>query len=234
MLVDLSYLKSGASDQQWAAGDVKYVDLDGDGKIGIGANTVEDPGDRKILGNSIASLQYGFTIGLDFFGFDFSMFLQGTGNHYWYPNTESMAFWGPFSRPYTTYLPKNMLDNCWAPDNTDAYFPRPIAYAAFSGNHQLAEINSRYLQNTRYLRLKNLTVGYTVPQNWTKKIGIEKVRVYFSGENLHYWSPLKKNSVYIDPEAALTVLDSSNKVSRYNNAFYPWQRSFMFGIDITF
>ena len=233
-LVDLSYLKSGASDQQWAAGDVKYVDLDGNGKIGIGANTVEDPGDRKILGNSIASLQYGFTIGLDFFGFDFSMFLQGTGNHYWYPNTESMAFWGPFSRPYTTYLPKNMLDNCWAPDNTDAYFPRPIAYAAFSDNHQLAEINSRYLQNTRYLRLKNLTVGYTVPQNWTKKVGIEKVRVYFSGENLHYWSPLKKNSVYIDPEAALTVVDSSNKVSRYNNAFYPWQRSFMFGIDITF
>ena len=56
----------------------------------------------------------------------------------------------------------------------------------------------------------------------------------FSGENLHYWSPLKKNSVYIDPEAALTVVDSSNKVSRYNNAFYPWQRSFMFGIDITF
>lgn len=233
-IVDLSYLKPGSSDQKWGAGDLKYVDINGNGKIDIGANTVDEPGDRKILGNSLASLQYGLTLGFDYFGFDFSMFLQGTGNHYWYPNSESMAFWGPFSRPYTTYLPKDMIQNCWTPDNPDAYFPRPIAYAAFDNKNQLNEVNTRYLQNTRYLRLKNLTVGYTVPQNWTRKAGIEKVRVYFSGENLHYSSPLKKNTVYIDPEAAITVYDSDGDVSRYNNAFYPWQRSFMFGIDITF
>jgi hypothetical protein len=78
------------------------------------------------------------------------------------------------------------------------------------------------------LRFKNLTVGYTVPQVATRKIGVEKVRVYFSGENLCYWSPLKEHSRYIDPEAAF------DRDGRYNNAFYPWQKTMMFGIDITF
>jgi hypothetical protein len=193
---------------------------------------VKNPGDRKILGNSIASLQYGLTAGFDYMGIDFSIFFQGTGNHYWYPNAESMAFWGPYSRPYCTYLPYDFLDNVWSEENPDAYFPRPRAYAAFTSGAPLANVNSRYLQNLRYLRLKNLSVGYTVPK--TEKIGIEKLRVYFSGENLAYWSPFKKNSRYIDPEAAFDRLDSSGSATRYNNAFYPWQKTFMFGIDITF
>ena len=67
----------------------------------------------------------------------------------------------------------------------------------------------------------------------TKKVGIEKVRVYFSGENLAYCSPFKKHSRYIDPEAAFDRT-SSGATTRYNNAFYPWQKTFMFGIDITF
>ena len=94
-------------------------------------------------------------------------------------------------------------------------------------------MNDRYLQNIRYLRFKNLTVGYTVPKKATRKIGIEKIRVYFSGENLAYWSPFKKHSRYIDPEAAFDRL-SGGSPSRYNNAFYPWQKTMMFGVDITF
>jgi hypothetical protein len=189
---------------------------------------VKDPGDRKILGNSLATLQYGITAGFDYLGFDVSVFLQGTGNHYWYPNDESMAFWGPYSRPYCTFLDDNFLDNVWSEDNPDAYFPRPRAYAAFTDGAPLRNTNSRYLQNLRYLRLKNLSVGYTVPAKATKKIGMNKVRVYFSGENLAYVSPLKKHSKYIDPEAAF------DRSGRYNNAFYPWQKTFMFGVDITF
>ena len=229
--VDLSYINKRLYGG-WLAGDPKYVDIDGDGKISVGANSVKNPGDRKILGNSIASLQYGLTAGFDYMGIDFSIFFQGTGNHYWYPNAESMAFWGPYSRPYCTYLPYDFLDNVWSEENPDAYFPRPRAYAAFTSGAPLANVNSRYLQNLRYLRLKNLSVGYTVPK--TEKIGIEKLRVYFSGENLAYWSPFKKNSRYIDPEAAFDRLDSSGAATRYNNAFYPWQKTFMFGIDITF
>ena len=228
--VDLSYINKRLYGG-WLAGDPRYVDIDGDGKISIGANSVKNPGDRKILGNTIASLQYGLTAGFDYMGIDFSIFLQGTGNHYWYPNDESMAFWGPYSRPYCTYLPYDFLDNVWSEENPDAYFPRPRAYAAFTSGAPLANVNSRYLQNIRYLRLKNLSVGYTVPM--TKKIGIQKLRVYFSGENLAYCSPFKKHSRYIDPEAAFDRL-SGGSTTRYNNAFYPWQKTFMFGIDLTF
>ena len=243
--VDLSYITKRLTGG-WLAGDLKYVDLPtidtdgdgvpdtGDGKISIGENSAKNPGDRKILGNSNATLQYGFTVGFDYFGFDVSAFFQGTGNHYWYPNAESMAFWGPYSRPYVTFLADDFLDNVWAEDNPNAYFPRPRAYSAFTDGAYLANVNDRYLQNIRYLRFKNLTVGYTVPQKATRKIGVEKIRVYFSGENLHYWSPFKKNSKYIDPEAAFDRLDSSGDPTRYNNAFYPWQKTMMFGVDITF
>ena len=92
--------------------------------------------------------------------------------------------------------------------------------------------NSKYLQNIRYLRLKNLTVGYTLPESLTGKIGIDKVRFYFTGENLHFWSPLKKNTRYIDPESAFTRDSSSNDVA--DAMAYPWQKTLMFGVDITF
>lgn len=96
----------------------------------------------------------------------------------------------------------------------------------------LRDANDRYLQNARYLRLKNLTVGYTIPAKVTKKAGIDQVRVYFSGENLHYWSPMKKHTKYVDPEAAIQRGDKTGADA--NNAFYPWQKTFMFGLDITF
>jgi len=230
--VDLSYITKRLTGG-WLAGDLKYVDIDGDGKIGLGSDTVDKPGDRKILGNANATLQYGFTLAFDYLGFDVSAFFQGTGNHYWYPNGESMAFWGPYSRPYCSFIADDFLDHVWAEDNTDAYFPRPRAYSAYTSGAYLANVNDRYLQNIRYLRFKNLTVGYTVPQNATRKIGIEKVRVYFSGENLAYWSPFKQHSKYIDPEAAFDR-KSGGSLTRYNNAFYPWQKTMMFGVDITF
>ncbi len=241
--VDLSYVVGKVPNGQWKAGDLKYEDIGGkitrdedgniisnepDGIIGIGANSADDPGDRKIIGNSLPSMNYGITFGFDYLGFDASVFFQGTGNHYWYPSGRSFAFWGPFSQPMTSYLPKDFIHQCWDYDNTDAYFPRAVAYYAYNGKGQLNYANTRYLQNIRYLRLKNLSVGYTVPKKITRKIGLEKFRVYFSGENLAYWSPLKKHSIYIDPEGAF------NRDSNYNRAFYPWQKTYMFGIDITF
>ncbi len=214
----------------WQAGDLRYVDLDGDGKLGIGKNTVDEPGDRKILGNSLASLQYGFNLSLDYAGFDVSAFFQGTGNHYWYPAKMSMVFWGPYAYSYTSFLEKDFLKKCWSEDNRDAYFPRPRAYSSTGG--QLKLTNSRYLQNLRYLRFKNLTVGYTLPKKWTDAMHIQKVRFYFTGENLCYWSPLKKVTKYLDPESAYTRKTDENSV---NDAMaYPWQKTFMFGVDITF
>lgn len=224
--VDLSYMVDGLTGG-WKAGDIKFVDLDGDGEVSIGSNNVNDPGDRKILGNSLPSLSYGFTGSLRAYGFDASVFFQGTGDHYWYPDGHMMSFWGPYSYPYQTFLQKNFMDKVWTEDNTDAYFPRAMAYSTTSG--PMSKVNDRYLQNIRYMRLKNLTVGYTIPINLTKKIGVEQARIYFSGENLFYWSPLKKITAYVDPEAAI---DRSNET--YNETFYPWQKTFMFGVDITF
>lgn len=223
--VDLSYINKRITGG-WQAGDLKFVDLDGDGKLGIGGNSVDHPGDRKVLGNSLPSLSYGINASIRWYGVDASVFFQGTGNHYWYPTGQAMQFWGPYSYPYLTYLQKDFLKDVWAEDNPDAYFTRPMAYSATSG--PLSYVNDRYLQNLRYLRFKNLTVGYTLPASLTKKAGVDQVRFYFSGENLCYWSPLKKRTKYIDPEAAIDRSDV------YNNAYYPWQKTFMFGVDITF
>ena len=223
--VDLSY-STGRLTGGWQAGDLKFVDLDGNGVWGVGNDTVDKPGDRTILGNSLPTLSYGINASIRWMGFDASVFFQGTGNHYWYPHGEMMPFWGCYSYPYLSYLPTDFLGKVWAEDNPNSYFPRARAYSSSGG--YLSKVNDRYLQNIRYLRLKNLTVGYTIPATLTKKAGIDQIRIYFSGENLCYWSPLKKNSKYVDPEAAI------NRSGVNNNAYYPWAKTFMFGIDITF
>ena len=223
--VDLTY-SSGRLTGGWLAGDLKFVDLNGDGFWNEGGKTVDQPGDRKILGNSRPTFSYGINGSIRWMGFDASVFFQGTGNHYWYPHGEMMPFWGCYSYPYLSYLPTDFLGKVWAEDNPNSYFPRARAYSSSGG--YLSKVNDRYLQNIRYLRLKNLTVGYTIPATLTKKAGIDQIRIYFSGENLCYWSPLKKNSKYVDPEAAI------NRSGVNNNAYYPWAKTFMFGIDITF
>lgn len=226
--VDLSYVTGGMG-YGWKAGDLKYVDRDGDGAIGIGAGTLDDPGDRKILGNSKPNLSYGINLSVDWMGFDVSAFFQGTGDHYWYPPRWSFSFWGPFSNPMQTFLRKDFLKEVWDYDNTDAYFPRARGYVAEIEAGYLNRVNSRYLQNVRYLRLKNLTVGYTLPAKLTGKVGLEKVRFYFSGENLLCWSPLYRHCQYLDPEAF-----SHDSSENYGRSFYPWQKTLMFGVDIQF
>ncbi len=256
--VDLSYVQSSLPGG-WQAGDVKYLDLNGDGAVNNGnsnmirvgdqtfipgqpgyeealanpdhkpvpINSVLNPGDRTILGNSLPSLQYGFTLGFQYCGLDASAFFQGTGSHQWYPQGQQMQFWGCYSYEYLSYLPTDFLDKVWTEDNPDSYFPRPVGRSA--NTYNLKHINDRYIQNISYLRLKNLTVGYTLPKKWTEKAFIQKLRIYFTGENLHYWSPLKKNTKYVDPEGAINRGDDA-----LNNAFYPWSKTCMFGLDITF
>ena len=225
-VLDCSYI-NGRMTGGFLAGDLKFVDLDGDRVLGIGSNTVDKPGDRKILGNSLPSMQYGFTLGFDWLGFDVSAFFQGTGSHYWYPHGFNMNFWGCYSYSYVSFLQRDFIQRCWSEENPDAYFPRPRSYSATGG--ELSKVNTRYLQNIRYLRFKNLTVGYTLPKKWLDKVRVDKVRIYFTGENLHYWSPLKKNCLYVDPESAFS---RSSDVD--NHMSYTWQKTMMFGIDITF
>lgn len=228
--INHSYIGTSRLEGGWLAGDVKFVDRDGDGAIGIGKNTVDDHGDRVVLGNSLASLQYGVRANFNYVGIDFNIFFQGTGNHYWYPAARNGQFWGCYSYSYLSYMPKDFLDQCWSEDNPDAYFPRPRCYLSSGGYLKPAMLNDRYLQNLRYLRLKNLTVGYTLPNKWTRKAGIDKVRVYFSGENLCYWSPF--HTKYIDPENGFRRNNDSTNAAEQMT--YPWPKTIMFGLDLAF
>lgn len=242
----LTYIGTNRMQGGFLAGDLRYVDLDNDhlgeggiNKITLGKNTADEPGDRKILGNSLPSMQYGFTFAFDWMGFDVSAFFQGTGTHYWYPSGMNIAFWGSYSYAYyTAFMPRDFIKTVWSEENPNTYFPRARVYSSTGG--ELAPANSRYIQNVRYLRFKNLTVGYTVPKKLTEKIRVEKVRFYFSGENLAYWSPIKKYTKYLDPESAYRRVTSTNSDGTYKNGdakdavAYPWQKTIMFGVDITF
>ncbi|MCQ2184661.1 MAG: TonB-dependent receptor [Bacteroidales bacterium] len=215
---------STGEDNGLRAGDLKYADLNNNHKIDIGKNTVDDPGDRRVIGNSQPRFNYGINLGIKYFGFDLSVFLQGIGKQDWYPEADSRLFWNVYARPYMTFIPKNFLDDCWTPEHPDAYFPRQRGYVAMSTSRELGAVNDRYLQNIGYCRLKNLTFGYSLPSDLLAKAKIKEVRIYFTGENLAYICP-GLHSKYIDPEMAM---------AGGTQTIYPWQKTFMFGIDIKF
>lgn len=204
------------------AGDIKIWDLDGDGEITFGDATVDNPGDRTVIGNTTPRYSYGVSLGGDWNGIDFSAFFQGIGKRDWYPSNENQMFWQIYARPYGSFIPKNFMKDIWTPDNPDAYFPLARGYIA--QNSELSFYNDMYLQNIAYCKLKNITIGYTLPESLLRKTKvISNFRVYLSGENLVTWTPLK--SKYIDPESVLN--DSSGRT-------YPMNKTISFGIDVTF
>lgn len=217
---------SSKKDNYLRAGDVKFKDLNGDNVISMGSGTVADPGDKRIIGNSLPRYSYSFRAGASWQGIDLSVFFQGIGKQDWYPTTYAYNFWGPYSFPSLSFIHKDFMKNVWSEDNPNAYFPRERGYASYSGG-ALGVINDRYLQNAAYLRLKNVTLGYTIPVS--KKI-LREVRVYLTGENLFYWSPLKKYTKTVDPEL-------TNTSATYNSGSgvgYGYSKSFSVGIDVTF
>ena len=217
---------AAGSDRGLHAGDLKFLDLDGDNIISIGKNTVDDPGDREIIGNRQPRIHYGTTLSMSWAGIDFSIFFQGVGRRQWYPKANTIAFWGPYARPYASWIPKDFHKMYWSEENPDAYFPRARAYTSLNSNSGTAYYtNDRYLQNLAYCRLKNLTIGYTIPRRLTSKVGIKECRIYFSGENLATWSALKSD--FLDPEQA--AADSDKKAN-----VYPWCKTYSIGLNLTF
>ena len=215
----------------WKAGDLKFLDISGpdgvpDGVVNAGMNSLDDHGDLVVIGNSEPRYQYSFTLAASWGGFDASAFFQGIGRMDWYPPDDNRNFWVCYARASSTWIPQNFMDNVWSVDNRDAYFPRPVGGSGKMLGY-LKVNNDRYLQNIGYLRLKNLTFGYTLPKKLVQKAGLGSVRFYFSGENLQYWSPMKKHSTNIDPENAMAEGTSWL-------FYYPWQKSFSVGIDIDF
>lgn len=212
-------------------GDIKFEDLNGNGYIDRGQNTVDDPGDRKIIGNSEPRYIYSFGIDLEWNNIFLSAFFQGVGKQDWYPSNEASVIWGQYNRPYAQ-MPKWHLNNYWTEDNPDAYLPRYAGYYApfYKGTNNA---NTRYLMDVSYIRLKNLQVGYTLPSKWTDAIRMKKVSIFFSGENLWTWSPMYKYTRDIDVTANIYGTDSV--LSSTGDGFnYPTLRSYSFGLNITF
>lgn len=219
-------------------GDVKIKDLNGDGVIDYGNNTLEDHGDKKVIGNALPRYSYSVNLSGDWNNFFLSAFFQGVGKQDWYPSSECI-FWGQYNRPYNN-MPTWHEGNYWTEDNQGAYLPRYAGY-----NESLKSTpQTRYLQNVAYIRLKNLQVGYTLPQQIVSKARMQNVRVYISAEDLWCWSPLYKHTRDLDvtniygSDADLTDADASaglnNKHGSGDGNSYPQMKSVSLGLSVTF
>lgn len=223
-------INTSAIDQGLHAGDLKFEDLDGDKVISRGENTLENPGDRKIIGNSLPRYNFTFNASANWNNFDVSVFVQGIGRQHWYPDPNAIGFWGTYSRPYATFLPKDFLSKVWSEENPNAYFPRPRGYIALNAsNRSLGVPSTKYLQDLAYVRLKNVTLGYTLPESLTAKAGLTRVRFYFSGENLLTLTKLE--SRYIDPEQAAAENTYEKFSSRART--YPWAKTYLIGLNVS-
>ncbi len=205
-------------------GDVKYANLNNDQTIGWGKLTKEDHGDLKVIGNSNPHYQYGLRIGSNLYGFDIDMFFQGVAKRdYW---AQSDLILPLYNR--TDALYSHQLD-FWTPTNTDAFYPNPYAGHATNAisstvpgsNNYVAQ--SRYLTDLSYLRFKNLTIGYTLPVSLTKKANIQKMRVYFSAQNL---AEIASKNLPVDPEI--------NETEAQWGRTFPYTRTFSCGLQINF
>ncbi|RQO73523.1 SusC/RagA family protein [Pedobacter sp. KBW01] len=218
----------------------KYVDQDGNKKIerGLSAN---DPKDLKIIGNSADRYTIGANLNMDWNGFDISVFLQGVLKRDFYPH--HYLFWGPYQQPYANVYPWNLdfyrgaadspeqrakhsaayLAAGLADANTDSQYPVLQSWLADANYGAGLDIpQTKYLLNGAYLRIKNVSLGYTFPAKWTKKVSISRLRLFVTADNLYEFSTIKK---FIDPEA----------VNQGPSAWaYPYQRRYAVGLNLDF
>ena len=190
-------------------GDIRFMDIDGNGVVDYGENTVDKPGDMKIIGNNKARYRYGFNISADWKGFDLGIFFQGVGKRdLMLPYTFKWQYGSMWQ------VPTAVGNDYWREDNAGGWLP----VARFNGSQALGQNQTRYLLDASYLRLKSLSFGYTLPVSLTKQWGIQKCRVYFTGENL---LTFKHTPEGFDPE-----LDDPYK--------YPQQKSLALGLNVVF
>ena len=214
-------------------GDFKYKNL-ADGQyseedrnsINTGRGTYDEPGDRKVIGNTTPRLQYGLNLGLSVGGFDLSVRLQGVGKRDYF--SSGPYFYTYFGQGDAIWSPVfTGTENYWSPKSTDA--GSPDYYVAANPDATLPRIygsvgnggynrwqNTHMLASAAYLRVKNVTLSYTFPKSLLKQANIANLRAFVSAENLATFSSLPKG---IDPE----TLSWS----------YPLYRTVSFGLNIT-
>ncbi|MDR3226922.1 MAG: SusC/RagA family TonB-linked outer membrane protein [Prevotellaceae bacterium] len=215
-------------------GDVKYVDLNGDGYITPGLGTFGDPGDRKVIGNSTPRYEYGFTFGADWKGFDLSVFIQGVGSR-------DMVGDGNLVVPgYNTSegaMSQAIAGNFWREDRTDAFYPRPWNLGGTAGatvNSFNYQIQTRYLLDMAYTRIKNITFGYTLPSQLLKKVFLNKARFYVSLENFFTFDNLHGLPIDVEEVSGYSMLNSSNYNYNRTGMGTPTYKTVAIGVNLTF
>lgn len=210
---------------RFGPGDVKYKDLNGDGKIDYGSNTVDDHGDLKVIGNTNPNFEYSFNLGLNYAGVDLSAFFQGVGSRHVNPL-------GSVGIPGFTYeaMFEHQMDY-WTPENTNAFYPRLMHNGNLSSNTKNFKTQSRFLLNLGYLRLKNLTVGYSLPSELIAKAGMSGLRIYMSGENLF---ELYKSKIPVDPESSTYKTNGAWNDPHSFGRTFPFSRTISLGLQVRF
>ncbi len=209
------FFQSDAEVSSWAsydftgykaqAGDIKYVDQNGDGKI-----TTDD---RVVLGSYDPGITFGFNLGASYQGWDIMAFFQGATDVKGYLGIEAVG-----SIDGDAAKPAALWNDSWTKDNTNAKYPRTTI--GLQGVSMPSVISDFWMQDATYLRMKNLQIGYTFPKAWMSKLGIAKLRVYYSGQNLLTLTDFLKGW---DPEAP---------AGRGN--YYPQTQVHSFGVNVTF
>jgi len=228
---DQDYIKISDS-KIWQPGDLKFADLNGDGKIDKGAQTLSDHGDLVIVGNEEERYHYGFNLNVGWKGIGISAFFQGVGKRDWYPGQETGFFWGKYNRPYGYSL--KMHENRWTEENPNpnAYWPRLVGYSSENGGRPMGTPNNRYMQDASYLRLKALTVDYSLPQAWVSKLGLTGLKIYFTGENLFTFSNICEN---FDPEVIKGGdVDLKDRKGEEQGYSYPMLKTYTVGLNVSF
>ncbi len=217
-------------------GDIKYKDLNGDGVINNGNNTLiteldsngnpvtnadgvitTGTGDRKVIGNTGKRYQFGINGSMSYKGFDMSFVLSGVGKQDRWRSSDLIWPWpGTFDNIY-----KHQLDY-WTPDNQNAYYPR-IHGDASSGNldsnyGRSRRVQTKYLSDESYLRIQNITIGYSIDSKFLDKWNIDKFRFFIAGSNIHTFDKLPKG------------LD----IDQGSNGVYPIMTNYSVGFNLSF
>lgn len=222
MKAHLATLNNGGQNalgSSWTAGDIMYKDLNGDGKIDNGSNTLSDHGDLKVIGNNTPRYQFGIDLNASWKGFDVRAFFQGVmkrdiwqGSYYFWGADGGGIWWSTGLKEHADYFRDDANDPKGL--NLNSYYPRPLF------NSKNKETQSGYLQDASYIRLKNLQLGYTLPANLTQKFAVSKLRVFISGENL--WTGTSLSDIF-DPE---TINGG------WGGNVYPISKTISFGLNI--
>lgn len=213
-------------------GDIKYVDLNGDGVINAGNGTLEPkydangvviprtgPGDRKIIGNGRRKFIYGLNGNVAYKGFDMSFALSGVGKRdLQISGNKAFPYQGQFDNIFGYQL------DYWTVNNQNAFYPRMFGnntnFSSDRGNYGSNQnVQTKYLYDGAYLKINNVTVGYNLPTKFLEKINFNKVRLFISGENLYTFKNVPKG---IQPEQDVTT------------SVYPFMRNVAFGAEISF